>query len=163
MKYLIYFTTLAFGFIAPATADEDLVSACTKTVDNYAVYRDALDADGYASLFTEDAAFVTPAKTFEGRDEIRAYIKKQPTSFGTLHHITTRQIVALNRAGDAAVIKGEGIIYVLVNFHQKGEDNKNHLFRSAQAVYTDQYRFSDGTCEIAHRSLKILTDTYISK
>ena len=120
------------------------------------MYRDALNANSYASVFTEDGSFVTPGKTFKGRDEIRSYIESQPKEFKTLHHITTKQISASNN------MEGKGVIYALVNFHKK-ENGKNQLFRSAQAIYTDQYIFNNNDCEIAHRSLEILTDTHISK
>lgn len=157
MKYLICFaalTTLCCS--GPLVANEDFINACTKTVQNYALYRDTLNAHGYASSFTQDGVFATPGKTFRGRDEIRSYINSQPKDIKTLHHITTKQVSALNNTD------GEGTIYALVNFH-KNEHGKNHLFRSAQAIYTDQYKFDNNRCEIAHRSLEILTDTHISK
>lgn len=131
-------------------ADHPAEILCDKTIHNYAISRDALDPDGYAAAFTEEAVFITPSLTYSGRKEIRQYINSQPKDIGTIHHITTRQIQPLSNSS------ATGTVYSKVSFY-KVTEGISHIYQEANAVYQDRYRLHKNRCEIVERRLKILT------
>ena len=68
----------AFAALDEATADA-IITACERLMADYAVYRDRLDADGWAATFTEDAVLVLGSGTYEGRDAILENLASRPT------------------------------------------------------------------------------------
>jgi uncharacterized protein (TIGR02246 family) len=57
----------------PTDADKAAVAALTQRVIAAWAYH---DADGFAEVFTEDATMVLPGLYFNGREEIRTYLKE---------------------------------------------------------------------------------------
>lgn len=141
-------------FTSPLMA-HDMVHLCTQTVQDYAVYRDRLDADNYASVFTKDGVFITPGGTYSGRDEIKGYINTQDISVTTMHQVTTVQIKPLED-GSAT-----GVIYTSVHFSETS-DKVGVTNRIAGATYYDRYQLNQGRCEIAERVLKIIMDYQVA-
>jgi len=162
MKNLLSFIAFILLFCTPpslaqtSATKQGIINACMETVQNYAVYRDQLDAEGYTSVFTETGTFLFGEKTFNGRTELRSYINNQPEDIQTLHHITTKQINVIDDH------KARGIIYAQVYF-SKISTEPGSVYREAHVIYTDSYKLNNGICEIEHRSLKILTDDQVSK
>jgi hypothetical protein len=60
--------------------------ACEQLLADYAIYRDHLDADGFANTFAEDGVLVLGSGTSRGRAAIRENITSRPSP-GVAHMI----------------------------------------------------------------------------
>ena len=65
----------AVSFAALGTKESDaIIAACERLMADYAIYRDHLDADGFANTFSEDGILVLGSGTAVGREAIRRNI-----------------------------------------------------------------------------------------
>ena len=133
-------------------ANNDIKNACEKTIQDYAVYRDALDAENFANTFSEDGVFATPNGDHKGYDGIVKYIHNQSDEFISYHMVTTMQINPVDES------TANGIVYGTVHIGERTESGPAKLVRSIDAIYNDKYVIKDGACKIQHRSLKQLID-----
>jgi len=83
---------LALSLSSPgrAAVDEKTATAisiaCERLLADYAIFRDHLDADGFANTFSEDAELVLGSGSHKGRDAIRTNITSRPSP-GVAHMI----------------------------------------------------------------------------
>ena len=75
---LLTSASATFAALDDKTADA-IIIACERLMADYAVFRDRLDADGWADTFTEDAVLVLGSGTYQGRDAILANLASRPT------------------------------------------------------------------------------------
>lgn len=150
MKNLFACLVALLLILPPVSIAGSAEASCLKTVQDYAIYRDALEAEPYANVFTENGLFITPQKTYSGHKQIEDYIKNQPRDSSTLHHITSKQITPVSDK------EARGVIYAQVIFY-RSEEGIGHVYQEANAIYYDSYRLHNNSCKIAERRLKILT------
>ena len=83
--------------------------ACERLLADYAIYRDHLDAEGFANTFAEDGELILGSGSYRGRAAIRENITSRPTP-GVAHmiHLTTVKITPLNER------TAQGIAYAIV-------------------------------------------------
>lgn len=81
---------LMAGAPSVAQLNSELASAitiaCEQLLADYAIYRDHLDADGFANTFAEDGVLVLGSGTSRGRAAIRENITSRPSP-GVAHMI----------------------------------------------------------------------------
>ncbi len=115
---LVAALALALVQAAPLTAAADadaahqaISAACTELVLDYAYFRDRLDADAVANLFTEDARMFVLGETFNGRQAIRRRIEQAKASADnpTMRHMMSTIRIFPIDAGNA-----EGVSYITV-------------------------------------------------
>lgn len=98
---------------AYALMDEETATtisvACERLLADYVIFRDHLDADGFANTFTEDGQLVLGSGSHIGREAIRRNITSRPTP-GVAHMIlmTTVKITPIDE------VNATGISYALV-------------------------------------------------
>ena len=88
--------------------DRQITQACTDLVLDYALYRDQLDAENLAALFTKDARLSVQGQTYVGRDAIRARIQN------ALDGPITRHLMSTIRIQKLSADRATGISYVTV-------------------------------------------------
>ncbi len=83
--------------------------ACERLLADYAIYRDHLDADGFANTFAENGELILGSGSYRGRSPIRENITSRPTP-GVAHmiHLTTVKITPLDER------TAQGIAYAIV-------------------------------------------------
>jgi len=102
--------------LTPATAAAELsresaqqiVLACTDLVLDYALYRDQLEVENMAALFTDDAQLSIRGQTYVGQQAIRARVQQAAKGPTTRHLMSTIRIKPLSAD------KATGISYVTV-------------------------------------------------
>jgi hypothetical protein len=112
---------------AISLVDEEIAAtisiACERLLADYVIYRDHLDADGFANTFTENGELVLGSGSHVGREAIRRNITGRPTP-GVAHMIlmTTIKITPVDETnatgvsyalvlnGDRPVVKGDAPI-----------------------------------------------------
>ena len=118
MKYLLRILAgiaMCLSISSPtyAAVDEETASAisiaCERLLADYVIFRDHLDADGFANTFTEDGELVLGSGSHRGRDAIRRNITSRPSP-GVAHMIlmTTVKITPVDETN------ATGISYALV-------------------------------------------------
>ena len=92
-----------------AESSSAIAIACERLLADYAIYRDHLDADGFANTFSEGGVLVLGSGTYQGRPAIRQNITSRPTP-GVAHmlHITSVKITPVDET------KATGIAYAVV-------------------------------------------------
>ena len=92
-RFLLALSSLGFllaGAPSVAQLDAETASAieiaCEQLLADYAIYRDHLDADGFANTFAEDGVLVLGSGTSRGRAAIRENITSRPSP-GVAHMI----------------------------------------------------------------------------
>ena len=100
---------MASRSVAEPGAESSIVIACERLLADYAIYRDHLDADGFANTFSEDGELVLGSGTFRGRAAIRGNITSRPRP-GVAHMLlmTTVKITVLDET------RATGISYAIV-------------------------------------------------
>lgn len=69
----------------------------------YAVFADEEDADGFASLFTEDAVWDSNRfGSYSGRDQIRVFMQGIPTVMSWAMHFMTSPLIDVDGSGEKA-------------------------------------------------------------
>lgn len=144
---------------APASAavDEETAAAisiaCERLLADYVIYRDHLDADGFANTFTEDGELVLGSGTHKGRDAIRLNITSRPSP-GVAHMIlmTTVKITPVDEAN------ATGISYALVlNGDRpvaKGDAPVQMLGITAAVEYHTEFELTEDGWKISRLELK---------
>lgn len=101
-KYLLLGTSLLFASIAVSAdltvKDRNTIEVlCKQLLADYAIYRDHLDADGFANTFSEDGTLLIGSETYRGRQAIRKNITARPHP-GSAHMVmfTTTQITPIS-------------------------------------------------------------------
>ena len=92
-----------------ADASSAIVVACERLLADYAIYRDHLDADGFANTFSEDGELILGSGSHRGRAAIRENITLRPHP-GVAHMIllTTVKITPIDET------TATGIAYAIV-------------------------------------------------
>jgi len=92
-----------------AESSSAIVIACERLLADYVIYRDHLDADGFANTFSEDGELVLGSGAFRGRAAIRGNITSRPRP-GVAHMLlmTTVKITVLDET------RATGISYAIV-------------------------------------------------
>ena len=88
VRYLLLALAGAFIYLpmSPviyALVDEETATsitiACERLLADYAIFRDHLDAEGFAHTFTEDGVLILGSGSHTGREAIRRNILSRPT------------------------------------------------------------------------------------
>lgn len=66
-------------------------------VDDYAIYRDNLDAKNYANLFTEDGVLIVRGNEYQGREILYQRMLDADTSRVSMHVMSSSQITIIDR------------------------------------------------------------------
>ena len=100
---LLTSASATFAALDDKTADA-IITACERLMADYAVYRDRLDADGWADTFTEDAVLVLGSGTHQGRDAILANLASRPTpAVAHLIMLTSVKITPIDETSAAGI------------------------------------------------------------
>jgi len=100
---------LALGVGGCATLDSrQTIVACTDLVLDYALYRDQLDVENMAALFTAQARLSVQGNTYVGQEAIRKRIE------GAKAGPKTRHLMSTIRIKPVSATKATGISYVTV-------------------------------------------------
>lgn len=86
---------LCLAFV-PASYAEDVYRDCINLVTDYAIYRDRFDAEGFSSLFTEDASLTVGGQTWVGRANIRERIVGINNGSSIRHLMSTIRITPVD-------------------------------------------------------------------
>jgi len=116
MKYLHNFAmcaALTLTCFAPlrAAVDAETASAisiaCERLLADYVIYRDHLDADGFANTFSEDAELILGSGSHKGREAIRTNITSRPSP-GVAHMIllTSVRITPIDESNASGISYG---------------------------------------------------------
>jgi hypothetical protein len=115
-KLLTLLGLLCLAPFAPAKEADELRqladrAAITETMHKYIWTVDSLDADGYVSVFTEDAVIAQPTVTEKGRDAIRKVVtgmlERQAANRaagkppGALYHVVSNESITFQSATEA--------------------------------------------------------------
>ncbi len=127
---------------------------CSKTVYDYAFYRDGLDTAGYRLLFTQDAVISFAGRTYSGLDAIVAELEAlriaaRPTA--------TRHVMSNVRIGSlGAPLKGTA--YLTLYSGPRSTSGTSPIPLSGPTVvgvYDIEFRLAAGRCLIARSNLAI--------
>ena len=135
-------------------------AAILETMHKYIWTVDSLDADGYVSVFTEDAQIDSNGQLMTGHDAIRKVVtgmeaqqaknRAEGKPLHALHHVVTNERISLTSATEAmyysywqTMSKGPDGRYVTGGFGR----SEDHLVRQ-----------TDGTWLIKFRKLTVFTD-----
>jgi len=166
MKKLITVLGL-LALCAPALSKENTSvrqledrNAILETMHKYIWTVDSLDADGYVSVFTEDAQIDSNGQLMKGHDAIRKVVtgmeaqqaknRAEGKPVHALHHVVTNERISLTSATEAVyysywqtMSKGQDGKYVTGGFGR----SEDHLIRQR-----------DGTWLIKFRKLTVFAD-----
>ena len=92
-----------------AAHSSTIAIACERLLADYAIYRDHLDADGFANTFAEDGELILGSGSYRGRAAIRENITSRPTP-GVAHmiHLASVKITPVDEK------TATGIAYAIV-------------------------------------------------
>lgn len=122
-------------------------------VNDYAIYRDRLDPEGYANVFAEDGEFLYRGAVFKGRDALKKRVKEADSARTTMHIMTSGQIRIL----DDTHAEGDhyATIYSKVSDDSLEEGAPIPVSNFAvMGIYSDEYILTTDGWKIAKRSLK---------
>jgi hypothetical protein len=88
----------------------------TQLVNDYAIYRDRLDARNYANLFAEDGRLTVRGRLTQGREAIYERISGYDSSHVSMHIMTSSQINIIDDSDRPIPVKG---FTVLGQYHDK--------------------------------------------
>lgn len=135
---------------SPAFAHDDAASACRALVMDYAYYRDRLDADNFAAIFSKNAVLSVQGNEFTGRDAIRQRLLDIEGNPVSRHLMSTIRITPI----DAATAHGVSYVKVYV---EEAPDNERPVVTSgflAIGEYHDIFKLTDAGWKIARREFK---------
>lgn len=159
-KYLLLTVSLLFASIA-TSAELDVKERntievlCKQLLADYAIYRDHMDADGFANTFSQDGILVVGSGAYHGRQEIRKNIteRAQPA---TAHMImfTTTQITPLSETeatgvSSAIILNGDRPVNV-------GDKPIQMLGITAANEYRTKFIFTNEGWKISHLELDVV-------
>jgi len=144
---------LASGQVSQTTQKrQEIIAACTDLVMDYAVFRDRVDVEGYAGLFSVDGSLTLRGKTISGQEAIRARISEALNGPRTRHLMSTIRITPLD---DNHAI---GVSYATIYSAPRPElSSTPALVQSFTAVgdYVDEFVRTDTGWRISRRTLEI--------
>jgi len=126
-----------------------------KLVHDCAYYRDNLNAERYASLFSEDGKITVRGNLIEGRDAIRGLIEAYPSNYLSLHMMGTSQV----RIIDANNATGEHYAEVYAHTPPEGENiTRAVIVKGPVSIgkYVDSYVRTEDGWKISQRQFKRL-------
>lgn len=89
---------------------QEITILCEQLFADYAIYRDHLDAEAFASIFTEDAELILSGGTHKGHEALRNYINQHARpAYAHMVMITSTQITPQSETA------ATGLAYALVN------------------------------------------------
>lgn len=156
LKSTTILMALIFGFSSAAVAQHAEHSdwltkiEIQQLVDDYAIYRDRFDPEGYASVFAEDGEFLFRGQTYKGREALADRVRAENPNVRTMHVMTSGQIVLLDENNAEGIHYAsiysepvdptlpEGALIPVSNFAVMG-------------IYTDTYVRTDEGWKIATR------------
>lgn len=151
---------VASGTTAKEMTHADIVSQCTATINNYAHFRDQLDAQSYANLFTVDGVFVFPGLVLTGREAIAKRIQENDGSTMSRHltasiSISVDETLANKSARNKNTIQADSYVYV---FQAEKSSSPGPVPASKYIVaeYHDLMRMTPSGCKFARREAKII-------
>ena len=136
-----------------ADPEDEIRTACTDLVLDYAYYRDRYDADAVADLFTQDAVLEVFADTFVGRAAIHerlAAVKNPPT---IRHLMSTIRIFLLTPQNPSELVeRARGVSYVTVYSAPPGDLPANTAQFLGMGEYHDEFVRTKAGWKIARRT-----------
>lgn len=150
MRLTLTSLVLATVGVSALAQEHPIEKACRDTVHAYAFHRDRLDDEAYANLFSVEGVFETPTQTYRGREELAGYIKEQPETIATTHHITTVRITSEDQTS------ARGDVYVMVMVAD-AQSKPRKIKQIASGLYQDEYEIDGSTCLIKSRKLIVLS------
>jgi hypothetical protein len=127
-----------------ANADADAERACTRLVMDYAVYRDAGNAEAYADLFTENGSLSLLGQTFNGRTAILERMRSAPPQI-SMHLMSTVRIYP------ESATRARGVSYAEVYVEGAGEAPSKTDGFLAIGRYHDRFEKTEAGWKIAER------------
>jgi|TARA_B110000483_G_C18108079_1_gene508523 hypothetical protein len=88
-------------------AEHEITIICEQLLADYAIYRDHLEAENFANIFTQDAHFVPGSGLVRGRENIKKYIEDHATP-AHLIMFTSSQIDAQSET------RASGLAYAVI-------------------------------------------------
>ncbi len=125
--------TVCITPVAQADSQAAIEKACTDLVMDYAYYRDRPDAEGLASIFTEDAVLSVLGQVFNGRGAIRARLQGAEQGPVFRHMMSTIRIFVESEA------RATGVSYVTVYSAPPGELPRPLVQPSGVGEYHDVF------------------------
>jgi len=95
-RYLVLVALICAVLTPSISLAEEVYRDCINLVTDYAYYRDRFDADGFSSLFTEDASLTVGGTTWIGRADIRQRIVSINNGSSIRHLMSTIRIVPID-------------------------------------------------------------------
>ena len=123
--------------------NDSIADACITLVRRFCVVADAVDADAFASLFTEDGVFERGDMRVEGQAALVKMVGARPAGLITRHLLTTSLVTPTD--ADTAT----GTHYCLVFVGGGQHDATQPIVRE----YRDSYRRTPDGWRIAHRTV----------
>lgn len=123
--------------------NDAISEACITLVRQFCLVADAVDADAFALLFTEDGVFERGKLRVEGREGLAKMAAARPAGMITRHLLTTSFVQPVD--ADTAT----GTHYCLVYVGGGEHDPTKPIVRE----YRDSYRRTAQGWRIAHRSV----------
>ncbi len=129
----------------------NIVVACERVEHDYALYRDRLDADGFANTFTEDGEWGrSNGRIIKGHKDIRQYIVDAQAKEPELHmqFNTTIQITPTSKT------TATGISYALLLEGPVPPEGERAVTKAGFQVASEsrsRYEITDNGCKIAAR------------
>jgi uncharacterized protein (TIGR02246 family) len=123
----------------------------TQLVNDYAIYRDRLDARNYANLFAEDGRLTVRGRLTQGREAIYERISGYDSSHVSMHIMTSSQINIIDR--DHAT----GVHYAAVYSAAATDDSDRPIPVKGFTVlgqYHDKYVRTEEGWKFAERVMK---------
>jgi len=153
--HALLFSWMALTWSAGVTAKDmsqaSIISACTTTINQYAHYRDQLNAEKWGNLFTQEGVFVFPGMTLVGREAIAKRIADNDGK--TLsRHLTGSIAVSIDSRKKISAVS-----YVYV--YQAAAPSVPGPVPASKyivAEYHDELRMTDDGCKFAKREAKII-------
>lgn len=131
----------------------EITILCEQLWMDYAIYRDHLDADGFANTFTEDGQLIVGSGTHTGPAALRKYIRDHESpGFAHMVMITTTDITPLSET------RAVGTAYALVNGSDRHVGQGDAPIQSqhigAANEYYAEFEQTDEGWKIAKMSLR---------
>ncbi len=127
-----------------ASADNDIERECTRLIMDYAVYRDAGDAEAYANLFTENGSLSLLGQTFSSRAAILERMRTAPPQ-------TSMHLMSTVRIFPESATRARGVSYAEVYVEGAGEAPAKTGGFLAIGRYHDRFEKTEAGWKIAER------------
>lgn len=138
--------------INPEHAEMQARLEITQLVEDYAVYRDAKDPEGYASIFTEDGEFYYRGDVYKGHDALAERMEAINPASNTMHVISTRQITFIDDTSATGV--SYATIYSKTTDEPVDPGEAVNLSNFAVMVkYVDKYQLTESGWKISERRI----------